>query len=112
MGLLAILITWPEPFEQYFVPLSNGSSTWNLALIGQMVSEKMFENGGRAMDACPWYKLIHESNGSGGLMNATIDASLVMPNSYPGWRKISICTKQPLFVIFLAYPSFDSYNLA
>ena len=45
MGMAAILVMWPGPFEQTFVPLSQEGSTWNLASIGSVVSEeKMFEN--------------------------------------------------------------------
>ena len=45
MGMAAILVMWPEPFEQTFVPLSQVGSLWNLASIGPVVSEeKMFEN--------------------------------------------------------------------
>ena len=48
MGMAAILVTWPGPFEQTFVPPSHGGSTWNLTLIGQAVSEeKMFKEYGR-----------------------------------------------------------------
>ena len=45
MGMAAILVMWPGPFEQTFIPLSQGGSIWNLASIGPMVSEeKTFEN--------------------------------------------------------------------
>ena len=45
MGMAAILVMWPGPFEQTFVPPSQGGSIWNLASIGPVVSErKMFEN--------------------------------------------------------------------
>ena len=45
MGMAAILVIWPGPFEQTFVPPSKGGSIWNLASIGPVVSEeKMFEN--------------------------------------------------------------------
>ena len=45
MGMAAILVMWPGPFEQTFVPPSQESSIWNLASIGPVVSEgKMFEN--------------------------------------------------------------------
>ena len=45
MGIAAILVMWPGPFKQTFVPSSRGGSTWNLASIGPVVSEKkMFEN--------------------------------------------------------------------
>ena len=45
IGMAAILVMWPGPFEQTFVPLSQGDSIWNLTLIGQAVSEeKMFKS--------------------------------------------------------------------
>ena len=45
MGMAAILVMLPETFEQHFVPPSQEGSTWNLAFIGPVVSEKkMFEN--------------------------------------------------------------------
>ena len=47
MGMAAILVMWPIPFEQTFVPPSYGDSIWNLASIGPLVSEKMFEECGR-----------------------------------------------------------------
>ena len=44
-GQTAILVMWPGPFEQTFVPPSHGGSIWNLASNGQAVSkEKKFEN--------------------------------------------------------------------
>ena len=44
MGMAAILVMWPGPFEQTFVPPSHRSSIWNLTLIGPVVSEeKMFK---------------------------------------------------------------------
>ena len=43
MGVAAILVMWPGPFEQTFVPASLGVSIWNLSLIGPVVSEEMFE---------------------------------------------------------------------
>ena len=53
MGVAAILIMWPGPFEQTFLPASKGVYIWNLSLIGHMVSEeKMFENvDGQTTDA-------------------------------------------------------------
>ena len=45
MGIVAIFVMWPRPFEQGFVPLSQGGSTWNLASIGLVViEEKKFKN--------------------------------------------------------------------
>ena len=44
MGMAAILVMWPEPFEQLFVPPTPGGYTWNLVTIGPVVSEeKSFE---------------------------------------------------------------------
>ena len=44
MGMAAILVMWPGPFEQTFVPPSKGVSIWNLSSIRPVVSEeKMFE---------------------------------------------------------------------
>ena len=47
MAMAAILVMWPGPFEQTFVPPSHRSSIWNLTLIGPVVSEKMFTECGR-----------------------------------------------------------------
>ena len=33
MAVAAILVTWPEPFEQTFIILPKGVSIWNLNLI-------------------------------------------------------------------------------
>ena len=44
MGMVAILVMWPRPFEQTFVPPSWRVSIWNLSSIRPVVSEeKMFE---------------------------------------------------------------------
>ena len=44
LSMVAILVMWPGPFIQTFVPPSQWDSIWNLALIGLAVSEeKMFE---------------------------------------------------------------------
>ena len=50
MGMAAILVMWPRPFEQTFVPPSNGDSIWNLASIGPVVSEEMFKECERRTD--------------------------------------------------------------
>ena len=45
MGMAAMLVMWRKPFEQTFIPLSLGVFIWNVASIGQAVSnEKKFEN--------------------------------------------------------------------
>ena len=63
MGMAAILVMWPGPFEHTYVRLSHGGSTWNLASIGlTVIEEKKFENiksewlGPRSMnDLDLWY---------------------------------------------------------
>ena len=66
MGMAAILVVWPGPFEQTFVPPSEGGSSRNLASIGPVVSEKkIFENvdthtHGWQRTAYLYYKLISE----------------------------------------------------
>ena len=51
MDVVAILVMWPRPREQTFVPPSHWGSMWNLASIGPAVLEKkIFENGGRTTD--------------------------------------------------------------
>ena len=73
MGVAAILVMWPRPREQTFIPPSHWGSIWNLALIG--FGEKIFENGGPTTDTgpCLYYKLTSESKGSG---------ELIIPISY------------------------------
>ena len=45
MDMAAILVMWPGPLEQTVVSPSHWGSTWNLNLIGLVVSrEKKFEN--------------------------------------------------------------------
>ena len=54
MGM-TILVMWPGPFEQTFVPLSHGAATWNLASVGLAVSkEKKFAN---VESESPWTKV-------------------------------------------------------
>ena len=45
MGMVAIFVMWPGPFEHTFVSPYQGGSIWNLASIGQVViEEKKFKN--------------------------------------------------------------------
>ena len=44
MGMAAMLVMWPEPFEQIFIPSSPGGSIWNLVTIGRVVFEKIVWN--------------------------------------------------------------------
>ena len=69
MGMAAILVMWPGPFEQTFVPPSHRNSIWNLTLIGPVVSEKIFKECGRQrmMEAYLSYKFIKWAFGSGEL---------------------------------------------
>ena len=75
MGRAAILVMWPGPFEQTFIPLSQGGYTWNLASIDPVVSEeKMFENVDNVHTYPPmdergylYYKLTYEPKDSGEL---------------------------------------------
>ena len=52
MGMAAMLVMWPRPFEQFFFPKVPGGSIWNLVAICPVVSEeKSFEIvDGRTMD--------------------------------------------------------------
>ena len=44
MGVAAMLVMWPKPFEQFFFPLTSVGYIWNLVTIGLVVSEeKLFE---------------------------------------------------------------------
>ena len=45
MGMVAIFVMWPRPFEQDFIPPSQGGSIWNFASSGLVViEEKKFKN--------------------------------------------------------------------
>ena len=44
MGMAAMFVMWPRPFEQLFFPKGPGGCIWNLVAIGLVVSEKkLFE---------------------------------------------------------------------
>ena len=55
MGMVSILVTRPWAFIQSFVPIS-GEDALNLALIGKVALETIFEKGGRMdgrrLDGC------------------------------------------------------------
>ena len=69
--MVAILVMWPGPFEQTFVPTSQAGSIWNFASIGPVVSEeKMFENVDiyiHTTEAYLYYGLTNEHKGTGEL---------------------------------------------
>ena len=45
MGMVAMLVMWPKPFELTSTSPSHGSASWNLASIGlAVIEEKKFEN--------------------------------------------------------------------
>ena len=82
-GMAAILVMWPGTFEQTFVPPSHGGSTWNLILIGKVVSEeKMFKECRRRTDngAILYYKLTYEPKGSGELIMHFLFSTLTVQN--------------------------------
>ena len=61
MGMEAILVKWPKPFEQPFIPPSQGDATWNLISIGQVVTEhkRSFKIlNPRDLDQGQWMSLI------------------------------------------------------
>ena len=45
MGMAAILVTWPGPFEQTFIltTVTHKSATWNVASMGEGTLQEMFE---------------------------------------------------------------------
>ena len=43
MGMAAMLVMWPGPFEQFFVPKSPRGYIWNLVTIDLMAFEEMCE---------------------------------------------------------------------
>ena len=60
MRVTTILVMWPRPREQRFVPQSHWGSIWNLVLIGQAVLEKkIFE----MVDDGPWLVSLAEQAG-------------------------------------------------
>ena len=72
MGMAAILVMWPGPFEQTFIPPSHRSAIWNLTLIGPVASEeKMFKECGLHTTTEDYlsYKLTKWVFGSGELKN-------------------------------------------
>ena len=88
MGVAAILVMWPKPFEQTFIPPSRGVSIWNMSSIGPVVTEeKMFENvdGGMTDTGVTGILLAHQwAFGSGELK---IDIYLTLrPNLFGHWR--------------------------
>ena len=44
MSMAAILGMWPAPFNKFLLPHPKEAPLWNLASIGPVVSEEMFEN--------------------------------------------------------------------
>ena len=62
MGMAAILVMWPGPFEQTFIPPSHGGSIWTLTLIGHAVFEgKMLSvDDRRTTESYLSYKLTSE----------------------------------------------------
>ena len=113
MGIAAILVMWPGPFEQTFVPPSQGGSIWNLASIDPVVSEKMFENVDthththpRTTEAYLYYKFTNEPKGSGVLIIKPqfIMASIINRQNMVNRHKKKICGKiSQIWHIFMAF---------
>ena len=83
MKMVAILVMWHGRDKQTFIPPIHWGSIWNLALIGQVVSEKKtFEECGWWMDgrACLYYMLTYKPKGSGWLINVKADWRLTEVN--------------------------------
>ena len=90
MGMAAILVMWPKPFEQLFVPRIPGGYIWNLVTIGPAVSEeKSFEivdgrrtttdNAGRRRTTEPAYTISSPGAfGSGELKNLMMMMMMMM----------------------------------
>ena len=99
MGMAAILVMWPETFEQTSVPPSRRSSIWNLTLIGPVVSEeKMFKECGRRRRTYLSYKLTKWVFGSAELKMSVRPASVrpaktqISLGVRPVWSESSLCT--------------------
>ena len=56
MGMMAILVMWPGPFEPIFIPSTPGGYIWNLVTIGPVVSEEKSSEivDGRRFDDGRW----------------------------------------------------------
>ena len=67
-GAVAILVMWPRPREQTFVPPIQGGSIWNLASIGPSgFGEEDLWKWWTDDGVCLYYKLTNEPKGSGEL---------------------------------------------
>ena len=68
MDMAAILVMWPGPFEQSFVPHPMQGTTWNLVSIGLAISkEKKFANvesewPSTKVNECPWPMIFIEAD--------------------------------------------------
>ena len=74
MGMVAILVMWPRPREQTFVPLSHWGSIFKFGFdwpsgFGEEDPWEWWTDERRTPDDGPWlhYKLINEPKGSGEL---------------------------------------------
>ena len=86
MGMAAMLVMWPRPFEQLFFPKVPGVCIWNLVAIGPAVSEeKSFEIvDGRRTDGRTDRRTTEPSHpisspgafGSGELKNKVLSAAI------------------------------------
>ena len=75
MGMAAMLVMWPRPFEQLFFPKGPGGCIWNLVAIGPVVSEeKSFETVDGRRTTEPAYTISSPGAlGSGELKNFAVN---------------------------------------
>ena len=112
MGMTAILVMWPGPFEQTYVPPSHRSSIWNLTLIGPVVSEEKMlkecgrrltttddDDGRRTTEAYLSYKLTKWAFDSGGLKSALFSEK---------WH--NLCAPS-IFVLYIKYNTLILFSI-
>ena len=109
VGMSAILVMWPGPLEQTFVPPSHRSSIWNLTSTGPVVSEeKMFKECGwwwRRMtmtEAYLSYKLTKWAFGSGELKRGITQHWQVLRKRKKIWVRLpynGIFSRRQIFAV-------------
>ena len=100
MGMAAILVMWPRPFEQIFIPPTPGGYIWNLVTIGPVVSEEKsfeIEDGGRRTTEPAYTISIPGAFGSGELKILAVGR---------GW---GVARVSDFFFIFRKNPSLNFF---
>ena len=92
MAMVVILVMWPGPFEQTFVPPSHGDSVWNFASVGPVVSEMFKGCGGRTAEIYLSYKLTNERELKSTWKNSIqVVTPLVIIFTLTGWNNLAAC---------------------